>query len=144
MIFRIVFQNNEVQDLVLDLNVFEQLFKESELADGNIIDKGYSRNTGEANQGGSFNLSNSKGESFSRKKEQGDPYFLLDTGDFYKSFKVKVLDDSFVIIAETIKEDGTDLLKYGDLLGLTNESKAKIIKEIIPFVIQETRKIIRG
>ena len=91
-----------------------------------------------------FTFRNSEGESFSRQKTSDDPYFLLDTGDFYESFKVKVFDDGFTIQADTIKDDGTDLLTYGDILGITNESRTKIIQEILPLVIQETRKTIIG
>jgi len=146
VLFQIVFKDKEVQDLIVDLNRFSQLFKESELATGDFIDGEYSRRTGQitAETNAVFTFRNSQGDSFSRQKKQGEPYFLLDTGQFYKSFKVKILDDGFVIQAETIKEDGTDLLKFGKILGLTNESRNEIIKAILPTVIQETRKAIRG
>lgn len=144
VLFQIVFSDDSVQDLVLDLNVFDQLFKEGELSDGNLLPT-YSTSTAMYNQGGSFNFTSSQGESFSRKKTQNDPIFLLDKGDFYKSFRVKVLDDGFTIQADTIKEDGTDLSKkYGKILGLTDESKAKLVQKILPMVIQETRKAIIG
>lgn len=86
------------------------------------------------------------GASGRKTKRAGEPIFLLDEGDFYRSFKVKVLDDGFTIQADAIKDDGTDLVQqYGkDILGLTNESKSEIIKKILPMVIQETRKAIIG
>jgi hypothetical protein len=146
VLFRIIFSDKQVQDLIIDLNRFNQLFKESELADGSIIDKNYSRLTEQVTRetGGVFTFRNSTGETFKREKTTSDPYFLLDSGEFYKSFKVKILDDGFVVQADTIKDDGTDLTKYGEILGLTNESKDEIIKKILPMVIQETRKAITG
>ena len=146
VLFRIIFNETEVQDLIIDLNRFDQLFKESELADGQIIDKNYSRFTELATieENAVFTFQNSQGETFSRQKTQGDPYFLFDTGEFYKSFKVKILDDGFVVQADTLKDDGTDLMTYGKILGLTNESRNEIIKKILPMVIQETRKAITG
>ena len=142
MIFRIVFQNNEVQDLVLDLNRINQLFKKGIDAVGDEIGF-YSEVTEQLSRGQSFGFG---GDSGRKSKKAGEPIFLLDEGDFYRSFKVKVLDDGFVITADTLKDDGTDLVNsYGkDILGLTNESRNEIIKEIIPFIIQETRKIITG
>jgi len=141
VLFRIIFNETEVQDLIIDLNRFDQLFKESELADGGLLPT-YSTFTAQINQGGSFNFTSSQGETFSRQKTQNDPIFLLDTGEFYKSFKVKILDDGFVVQADTLKDDGTDLMTYGKILGLTNESRNEIIKKILPMVIQETRKAI--
>ena len=141
VLFQIIFKDNSVQDFILDLNVFEQLFKEGELSDGKLLPN-YSKNTELDNIGGNFNFTSSQGESFSRRKTQNDPIFLLDKGNFYKSFRVKIIEDGFTIQAETIKEDGTDLTKYGKILGLTNESRAKIVEKILPMVIQETRKAI--
>ena len=146
VLFQIIFKDKTVQDLIIDLNRFNQLFKESELADGSIIDKNYSRFTEQATRetGGVFTFRNSTGETFRREKTTNDPYFLLDSGEFYKSFKVSILDDGFVIKADTLKDDGTDLTKYGYILGLTKESKNEIVQKILPMVIEETRKAIRG
>lgn len=140
VLFRIIFNETEVQDLVLYLNRIEQLFKEGFDANGQIIGT-YSPTTEELSKGQSFAFG---GDSGSRTKRAGEPIFLLDEGDFYRSFKVKVLDDGFTIQADTLKDDGTDLMTYGKILGLTNESRNEIIKKILPMVIQETRKAITG
>ena len=128
--------------MVLDLNRINQLFKKGIDAVGDEIGF-YSEVTEQLSRGQSFGFG---GDSGRKSKKAGEPIFLLDEGDFYRSFKVKVLDDGFVITADTLKDDGTDLVNsYGkDILGLTNESRNEIIKEIIPFIIQETRKIITG
>ena len=55
---------------------------------------------------------------------------LFDEGDFYGSFVIHVTTDEIVIKADTIKED-TDLMKYGEILGLTNENLDFVIREYI-------------
>ena len=127
LIFRIVFQNNEVQTFVLDLNRIGQLFEKGIDGDGSIIGL-YSQTT----------------EALNPSKKAGTPYNFKDTGEFFESYVLKIYDDGFTIKADTIKEED-DLLDYSKtLLDLTNQSKNEIIKKIIPFIIQETRKIITG
>ena len=142
VLFQIVFKDDSVQDFVIDLNAFEQLFKNSEFADGTDTPN-YSLST-EVNyaQGISYEVTNSEGQSFRRNKTTSDGMFFFEDGDFYKSFKVKVLDDGFTIQADTIKPN-RDLLEYGKILGLTDESKAKLVQKILPMVIEETKKAIR-
>jgi len=62
-----------------------------------------------------------------------DRITLLQTGDFYASFRVNVHDDHFTITADTIK-NGDDLrARWGDdILGLTEDSIAFLIEEILP------------
>lgn len=142
VIFRIVFQNSEIQDLVLDLNRVEQLFKKGIDSVNDEIGF-YSEVTEQLSKGQSFGFG---GDSGAKQKKAGEPIFLLDEGEFYKSFKIKIFNDGFTINADTLKDDGTDLAQsYGkEILGLTNESKTEIITKILPFVVEETRKIIRG
>lgn len=142
VIFRIVFQNSEIQDLVLDLNRVEQLFKKGIDSVNDEIGF-YSEVTEQLSKGQSFGFG---GDSGTKQKKAGEPIFLLDEGEFYKSFKIKIFNDGFTINADTLKDDGTDLAQsYGkEILGLTNESKTEIITKILPFVVEETRKIIRG
>jgi hypothetical protein len=142
ILFRIVFSDTEVQDLILDLNRIEQLFKEGIDENGRIIGE-YSEVTEMLTKGQTFGYGGSSGR---KTKKAGQPIFLLDEGDFYKSFKVKLLDDGFVIQADALKDDGNDLTEqYGkSILGLTNKSKREIVKEILPMVIQETRKALVG
>jgi hypothetical protein len=60
-----------------------------------------------------------------------DHITLKDTGEFYRSFKVKVYKDSFVISANTQKEDNDLAQIFGrEILGLTNESLSELIPEI--------------
>lgn len=54
---------------------------------------------------------------------------LKDTGEFYESFKLIVGRDFFEVSAETIKEDGTDLVReFGeDIIGLQAEDFETLI-----------------
>ena len=66
---------------------------------------------------------------YSRLSENaGQPYTLRDTGEFYRSFVVRVDADGFRIIADT-KKDTTDLaVEYGiDILGLTEENTRVLV-----------------
>jgi hypothetical protein len=70
-------------------------------------------------------------ESINSEKIAGTPYTLEDTGDFYKSMYIVVLNDSIVIEADPIK--GTDNLfyKYGEgIIGLTEENMDKLREEV--------------
>ena len=69
-----------------------------------------------------------------------DHITLKDTGEFYKSFRIKLENDGFKITANAIKED-TDLAQvYPDVLGLTKESKQMVSELITPYFIEAIRK----
>ena len=73
-----------------------------------------------------------------RKDARGQPsdrVTLKDTGDFYKSFSIDVSQKEFVITANFYKK-GKDLRdRWGNsLAGLTDESKADLIRFILPEV----------
>lgn len=142
VLFKFVFSQTETQDLIIDLNRIGQLFNQGIDADGKIIGL-YSAFTEELTQGVPFGFG---GGSGTKRKKAGEPIFLLDEGDFYRSFKVKVLADGFVIQADTLKDGGDDLTDtYGkQILGLTQNSKVEIVKEILPmakeFILSQIRK----
>ena len=79
-------------------------------------------------------------ESFSfdgktKTKNQGEPFFLLDTGEFYDSVDLEQDGKIVVINADTIKidEDGNtfDLLENGPILGLTQENADKLRDDLL-------------
>jgi hypothetical protein len=126
IVINVIFKD-EVRSFILDLNRINQLYDKGEDIQGDVIGE-YSRFTEEITKG---------------RKKAGAHYTLYDTGAFYKSFDVAVYsDDSFTIEADSIKEDGTDLTrKFGKgILGLSSESKGKLVEKIIPLVIVELRK----
>lgn len=117
-----IYNKSDVQQFIIDLNKIGQLFKKGIDIEENVIGR-YSQTT----------------EILNPEKKAGTPYTLKDTGDFYKTFRVKVNSNgSFTISADTIKEEN-DLLEYGDILGLTKPSLNELIKEILPIFIEETR-----
>lgn len=66
---------------------------------------------------------------------------LFDTGDFYRSFKVVPATDGFIIQANTIKDQDDLRVRWGDnILGLTDESKTKLVEYIIEDFITEVNK----
>lgn len=75
------------------------------------------------------------------KKQQGEHYTLDDTGEFFKSFYITVLKDSFVINADGQKDEDNLFDKYGNgIIGLTDESievvKARIKEGFINYLLQ--------
>lgn len=76
-------------------------------------------------------------------KKVGEPYTLYDTGVFYESFKVIVGKDGFTITANTTKDNGDDLVdKFGEILGLTENSKYELGQKMLPFIIEAARESI--
>lgn len=71
------------------------------------------------------------------KKKKGQPtnkVTLYDTGEFYKTFKVKINSNSYEIIADFDKQDGSILDNFSskfDFLGLDDESLNELAFEVI-------------
>jgi hypothetical protein len=127
-----VFQDKTLSKMILEMIQQDQLFKEGVDEDGDIIGL-YSEWT----------------EMLNPEKVAGTPYTLFDTGEFYKSMKIVVLNDSFVVEAQPVKidEDGkkTNLFeKYGEgIIGLTDENKEKLAIEIKKRFIDEVNKLLQ-
>ena len=83
---------------------------------------------------------------YNSSKVAGTPYTLFDTGDFYRSFMLEVVPDGIIINADGIKDDGTDLLeRFTDkILGLTDESKIKLIEKVKAKYYETTLRLLRG
>lgn len=128
-----VFADKELSKMILDMVQQDQLMKQGVDEDGDIIGE-YSEYT----------------EMLNPAKEAGSHYTLFDTGAFYKSMRIIVLNDSFVIDAEPekIDEDGrkTNLFEeYGEgIIGLTKKSKQKLSIEIKKRFIKEVNKYLFG
>jgi len=127
-----VFIDKTLSTMVLEMIKQDQLFKQGIDEDGDIIGL-YSEWT----------------EMLNPDKVAGTPYTLFDTGAFYESMKIVVLNDSFVVEAQPIKidEDGkkTNLFeKYGEgIIGLTDENKEKLAVEIKQRFINEVNKLLQ-
>ena len=82
-------------------------------------------------------------EGLTRQKKAGEPIFLFESGDFYDSFRFILNNDNFVIQAETQKED-QNLLTFGEILGIGDESLSVIIRLFKEFAIEKTKEQINS
>lgn len=129
-IWQEVFKDTEFKKQILDWVRWEQLYKEGVDETGSIIGL-YSRYT----------------ELINPEKQEGTPYTLYDTGEFYESMIITVTENEFIIDADPIKTDEngnvTDLFKeYGEeIIGLTDETKAKLIEELKDRFITASERI---
>jgi hypothetical protein len=123
-----VLQDKKFQIWTLDLIRQDQLFKEGQDGDGNILGY-YSAFT----------------EQLNPEKKEGSHYTLKDTGDFYESMIFNIFVDYLEIDADPIKTDKitgeeTNLFqKYGeDILKLNEENlelfKIKLVEKYIETV----------
>jgi len=111
-VFKLVLNNTEVKDMIIDLNTEKQLYEKGINSLGRSLGR-YSEIT------------------IMIKKFEGKPFdrvTLKDTGDFYRTFKVEVRKGEIVISANTIKDDDDLIEKYGsEIIGLTDENLEKLI-----------------
>jgi len=132
-IWREVFKDSDFKEQILDWIRWDQLFNEGVDEMGEIIGT-YSTYT----------------EILNPEKQAGTPYTLYDTGEFYRSMSIAILDLAIEIDADPIKTDEfgqtTDLFtEYGEgIIGLTDESKQKLVNELIERYQIETSKLLQG
>ena len=96
---------DKILNEVLDLIRYKQLMLDGEDGNGNVIGF-YSKATEIITQG---------------RKIEGQPYNLFDTGDFYESMFVNVLNESIEIDGNVNKMLGQDWFSF-DILGLKDEN----------------------
>lgn len=139
-IFLKIVGDKYIQSFIIDLNRKDQLFDKGEDAEGKGIGS-YSAATEVITDGETYTFS---GET--KSKKQGDPIFLYDTGAFFRSFKIRKDRDGIYIEANTIKGNDDLAVEYGkQILGLSDESKAKLAEEILSLFIEETKnEIFKG
>ena len=126
-------QEDDLEDVIIELNTQDQLFDQGIDAKGVTLES----------IGGSY-----APITVSIKRTEGLPFdriTLRDTGEFYKSFRVVVESDGFVIEADTLK-NGVDLTtRWGnDILGLTDQSIEKLAFFIRPLVVEFVRQYMLG
>ncbi len=128
------YQQATIKDLILELNRKAQLFEKG--VDVNDVVTGvYSEAT----------------EIINPEKVAGTPFTFEDTGEFFRSFHLKIfLDGSFTINANDTKEDGSSGAKftlselYGPIIGLNEKSTTELSRALLPFIRSEVRSIIFG
>ena len=79
------------------------------------------------------------------EKQEGDPYTLNDTGEFYRSMYMTVLTDAIQFNANPIKGNDNLFAKYGEnILNLTDENLLKLKQLVKRKYIEQLRKILFG
>lgn len=132
-IWREVFKDEEFKEQILDWIRWDQLYNEGVDELSQIIGT-YSSYT----------------EFLNPEKQAGTPYTLYDTGAFYNSMSIAILELAIEIDADPIKTDEfgqtTDLFaEYGEgIIGLTDESKQKLVDELIERYQIEISRILHG
>lgn len=116
---------NEVKKMILDYIRNDQLFDEGIDSNEQIIGT-YSYWTEVLSNG---------------KKRMGDPYTLKDTGQFYRSMYVKVLNDSILIDANYTKMEDKNWWSI-DILGLTEENLEKYAEMVKKNFILYARRVL--
>jgi hypothetical protein len=114
--FKVVFDTPRVKNMIIEMNTIEQLYNKGIDSTGTLL----------SDIGGGYSFVTKE-----YKSERGVPYdrvTLKDTGDFYKSWRVYITGNLIRIQANTMKdEDLQD--RWGDnILGLTEESKGKLVR----------------
>lgn len=130
-----VFAMPEIKQFILRLNKFEQLYSEGVDVNDKVIGT-YSYTTA-LYSGEETYIYNGVPST----KKYGEPYTLYDTGEFYASFSVRILADGFTIVANTDKVDG-DILRFGEILGLTTNSKNELAEKMLPYLQRAIREAI--
>jgi len=125
LLFEVIGNNKDLQNEILDLNKWSQLFDKGINSDGVLL-------SSVRPQGGytSFTINIKK-----QKSQRTDHVTLLDSGEFYQSFKINASNDFFEIDAYPIKDNTNLFDEWGaDILGLTDQSKQTLQKLLIPLL----------
>lgn len=79
------------------------------------------------------------------QKEAGEPYNLFDTGAFYRSMYVLVLQDAVIIKGDGDKGNDNLFEKFGtNIINLTDTNKARLRTKLKDYYIGYLRKILLG
>lgn len=126
--------DEDFQNVVITSNRIGQL-SSGEDVDGSIIGT-YSPVTDMISEGISFEF-----EGVSYEKIAGEPYNFVDSGEFFRSFRIIVENDGFIIYANDQKADGKLQDKFNaELLGLNDENINRMVDALLPVFIKETRR----
>ena len=119
-----VFKDKGIQEFIISLNRDGQLFLRGEGVNGEVV--GYY----------SFVTS-----LINPKKKFNTPYNFKDTGEMFSSFRMRVLDDGFIIDADAEKLVNSDIIdSENEILGLTENSINELVKEITPLLVEEVKR----
>ncbi len=117
--------DREVKDMIIKLIQDKQLIEKGVDSEGRVIGY-YSYWTEIISEG---------------RKQEGDPYNLEDTGEFFMSMFIKVLADGIIINADYAKMQGQDWWDL-NILNLTEENLTKYVEKIKENYIIYARKVL--
>ena len=110
-----------IEHLIINLNTRDQLFNEGIDINSKVV--GYYAMTYRGIDG--------------HTKERNKHYDFLDSGEFFKSFRVKAVNGGFIISAKNEKMSDTPQVNNGeDLIGLTKENLRVLAEQIQPYLKQ--------
>jgi len=125
---KVVTDNKSIQFNAIRLNRQVQLYQQG------VDIEGKKMSSPNATQGDVYTI-----RTMEIKEEKGqviDRVTMRDTGMLYTTFDTKVVNGELILMADTIKE-GDDLQdKFGQFIGLNNESKSELVKLAKPIVMQ--------
>lgn len=128
-----VFNKANIKQIIINLNRERQLYVQGVGVNGEIVGT-YSYFTQVLSEGIS-------GKGF--PKRAGSPFNFYNTGEMYQSFVVIVDKEGFTIDADAEKLVDSEIIdNEKEILGLTDESKMELAKEVIPLFAEEIRKAI--
>lgn len=130
-----IFERKDVQDYIIQLNRYDQLWREGVSPKGDVVGV-YSQVTEAIVDSRTINASVFRFNGESKRKTTGEKYFFFDKGDYFNQFDVYVDEYGFVIISNSATAEELKL-KYGQLLGLTDENKAKLSVFVKKIILQE-------
>lgn len=133
---KVVTDNKSIQFNAIRLNRQVQLYEKGVSIDGKQMRSVYAR---------FGNVYSNRTIAYKREKNQPiNRVTLRDTGAFYQTFTAKVKAGELFLYADTIK-DGKDLQdSFGQVVGLTEESKTELIEQAKPLILQYVKsKILR-
>jgi hypothetical protein len=119
----------EIEEFIIDLNQ-DQLYEKGQIDVNNPSRK-------------EFYAESTKRQKLKRATYKRTDFVTLRwKGDFYKDFKVVIFDEEFIITSTDLK--WANFLepnkRFGDALGLTDESKSRLRKEILPVIVRRIRE----
>lgn len=123
-----VTDNKSIQFNAIRLNRSVQLYQDGVGIDGKKLRSVYAR---------FGNVYSDRTIAYKLEKRQPiNRITLRDTGAFYQTFSTKLKAGELYLTADTIK-DGEDLQdKFGQVVGLTQDSKEKLLYQAKPIVLQ--------
>lgn len=124
-VFKLVLDNRTIRDLIVFLNTDQQLGKEHVDAFGQRLFNRITRRTVYADN-----------EENNRKGRVGKFYELLDTGEYWDSFKVTIFNGKIKIVSNPLKGDDNLEQMYGAIEGLTDENLQVLINQAYEFFIK--------